>query len=83
MEPTASPKTTSRRAYWNPQRRLVHVLHGALEPRWCDTHHPKGPLIHNDALADNESAREVMQDGALKLMARELADRIKAKASLD
>jgi type I restriction enzyme R subunit len=36
-----------------------------------------------DALADNESARDVMQDDTLKLIARELADRIKAKASLD
>ncbi|VFM97302.1 MAG: type I restriction enzyme, R subunit [Candidatus Kentron sp. G] len=36
-----------------------------------------------DALADNESAREVMRDDTLKLIARELADRIKAKASLD
>jgi type I restriction enzyme R subunit len=36
-----------------------------------------------DALADNGSAREVMQDDTLKLIARELADRIKAKASLD
>src|ERR1019366_3648770 len=36
-----------------------------------------------DALADNASAREVMQDDTLKLIARELADRIKSKASLD
>lgn len=36
-----------------------------------------------DALADNTSAREVMQDDTLKLIARELADRIKAKSSLD
>jgi type I restriction enzyme, R subunit len=35
------------------------------------------------SLADNKSAREVLQDGTLKLIARELADRIKAKASLD
>ena len=35
------------------------------------------------ALADNESARAVLQDEALKRIARELADRIKAKASLD
>ena len=35
------------------------------------------------SLADNKSAREVMQDETLKLIARELADRIKAKASLD
>jgi len=36
-----------------------------------------------DALADNDSAREAMQDDTLKLIARELADRIKSKASLD
>lgn len=36
-----------------------------------------------DALADNESAREVLQDDTLKLIARELAERIKSKASLD
>jgi type I restriction enzyme R subunit len=35
------------------------------------------------ALSDNASAREVMQDSTLKLIARELADRIRAKASLD
>ena len=35
------------------------------------------------SLADNASAREVMQDDTLKLIARELSDRIKAKASLD
>ena len=34
-----------------------------------------------DALADNTSAREVMQDDTLKLIAREFADRIKAKAT--
>jgi len=36
-----------------------------------------------DALADNESAHEVMQDDTLRLIARELAERIKSKASLD
>jgi type I restriction enzyme R subunit len=36
-----------------------------------------------DALADNESAREVIQDDTLKVIARELADRIKKKATLD
>jgi type I restriction enzyme R subunit len=35
------------------------------------------------ALADNESAKEVMQDDKLKLIARELAEIIKRKASLD
>ncbi len=36
-----------------------------------------------DALADNQSAREVMQDDTLKLIARQLAERIKSKTSLD
>jgi len=36
-----------------------------------------------DALADNASAREVLQDDTLKLIAHELADRIKSKATLD
>jgi type I restriction enzyme, R subunit len=36
-----------------------------------------------DALADNHSAREAMEDATLKMIARELADRIRAKASLD
>ncbi len=36
-----------------------------------------------DALADNSSAREVLQDDTLRLIARELADRIRTKASLD
>ncbi|MEW4528130.1 type I restriction endonuclease subunit R [Maioricimonas sp. JC845] len=36
-----------------------------------------------DALADNESARQVMEDDTLKLIARELSDRIKSKATLD
>jgi len=40
-------------------------------------------LAFYDALADNESAREVLQDDTLKFIARELADRIKSKASLD
>jgi type I restriction enzyme, R subunit len=35
------------------------------------------------ALADNESAKEVMKDDTLKLIARELAESIKRKASLD
>lgn len=35
------------------------------------------------ALADNKSAKEAMQDETLKLIARELAERIKRKASLD
>ena len=36
-----------------------------------------------DALADNSSAREVLVDDQLRTIARELADRIRAKASLD
>lgn len=35
------------------------------------------------ALADNDSAKDVMQDETLKLIARELSDRIKRKATLD
>ena len=40
-------------------------------------------LAFYDALADNASAREVIEDDTLRLIACELADRIKAKASLD
>lgn len=40
-------------------------------------------LAFYDALADNESAREVIQVDTLRLIARELSERIKAKASLD
>ena len=40
-------------------------------------------LAFYDALSDNESAREVIQDDTLRLIARELAERIKSKASLD
>ncbi|MDP8981330.1 MAG: type I restriction endonuclease subunit R [Acidobacteriota bacterium] len=43
----------------------------------------EGEVAFYDALADNASAREVLQDDTLKLIARELAERIKAKASLD
>lgn len=40
-------------------------------------------LAFYDALADNESAREVMQDDTLKRIAQELAVKIKAKSTLD
>lgn len=40
-------------------------------------------LAFYDALASNESAREVIEDETLRQIAHELADRIKAKASLD
>ncbi|TQE99241.1 MAG: type I restriction endonuclease subunit R [Spiribacter salinus] len=40
-------------------------------------------LAFYDALASNESAREVIADDTLRQIAHELADRIKAKASLD
>jgi type I restriction enzyme, R subunit len=40
-------------------------------------------LAFYDALADNASAREALQDDTLKVISRELADRIKTKASLD
>ena len=36
-----------------------------------------------DALADNESAREVMQDEKLRVIARELSETIRSKASID
>ena len=35
------------------------------------------------ALSDNESAREVLKDDALRVIARELAENIKRKATLD
>ena len=50
---------------------------------WRGIRTERGGGSFYDALADNASAREVMQDDTLKLIARELADRIKAKASLD
>lgn len=40
-------------------------------------------LAFYDALASNESAREVIADDTLRRIAHELADRIKAKATLD
>jgi type I restriction enzyme R subunit len=40
-------------------------------------------LAFYDALADNASAREVLRDDTLQQIARELAERIKAKATLD
>jgi len=40
-------------------------------------------LAFYDALADNESARDVLQDDTLKLIARELSERIKEKTTLD
>ena len=40
-------------------------------------------LAFYDALASNESAREVIADDTLRQIAQELAERIKAKASLD
>ncbi len=39
--------------------------------------------IRERVLADNALACDVMQEDILKLIARELADRIKAKATLD
>jgi type I restriction enzyme R subunit len=35
------------------------------------------------ALSDNESAREILKDDTLRLIARELAESIKRKATLD
>ncbi|MEV6267570.1 type I restriction endonuclease subunit R [Kribbella sp. NPDC051936] len=40
-------------------------------------------LAFYDALADNESARQVIEDDTLRLIARELTERIRAKSSLD
>lgn len=40
-------------------------------------------LAFYDALADNESAKQVLQDDALRSIARELATRIRSKASID
>ncbi|WP_423822060.1 type I restriction endonuclease subunit R [Salinisphaera sp. SPP-AMP-43] len=40
-------------------------------------------LAFYDALANNESARDVIADDTLRQIAQELAERIKAKASLD
>ena len=40
-------------------------------------------LAFYDALADNSSAREVLQDEVLRIIAQELTDRIRSKATLD
>jgi len=40
-------------------------------------------LAFYDALANNESAREVIADDTLRQIAHDLSDRIRAKASLD
>lgn len=40
-------------------------------------------LAFYDALADNSSARELLQDETLKLIARELVNRLRSKATLD
>jgi type I restriction enzyme R subunit len=40
-------------------------------------------LAFYDALADNRSAREVLQDDKLRAIARELADKIRSRATLD
>jgi type I restriction enzyme, R subunit len=43
----------------------------------------EGELAFYQALADSESAREIMQDDTLKVIARELSEGIKRKATLD
>lgn len=61
---------------------LAHTIRDEIE-RGQESGLTEDEVAFYDALADNASAREVLQDDTLKLIARELADRIKAKASLD
>ena len=61
---------------------LAHAIREAMH-RGEETGLTEDEVAFYDALVDNASAREAIQDDTLKLIARELADRIKAKASLD
>jgi len=61
---------------------LAQTIREALK-RGDETALTEEEVAFYDALADNESARDVMQDDTLKLIARDLADLIKGKASLD
>jgi type I restriction enzyme R subunit len=61
---------------------LAHTIRDAIH-RGEESGLTEQEVAFYDALADNASARDVMQDDTLKLIARELADRIKAKTSLD
>jgi len=63
-------------------RRLAKTIREAIE-RGEESGLSEEEFAFYDALADNASAREVLQDDTLKKIARELSDRIKAKASLD
>jgi type I restriction enzyme R subunit len=58
---------------------LAHTIRDAIQ-RGEESGLTEQEVAFYDALADNASAREVMQDDTLKLIARELADRIKANA---
>ncbi len=61
---------------------LAHTIRDAIR-RGEESGLTEEEIAFYDALADNASAREVMQDDTLKLIARELSDRIKAKVSID
>ncbi|MFH1304125.1 MAG: type I restriction endonuclease subunit R [Planctomycetota bacterium] len=61
---------------------LAQTIRDAIE-RGEESGLSEDEVAFYDALADNASAREVIQDDTLRLIARELADRIKSKASLD
>ena len=61
---------------------LAHTIREAFR-RGEESGLNENEVAFYDALADNASAREAMEDDTLKLIARELADRIKAKTTLD
>lgn len=61
---------------------LARSIRGAVH-RGEETGLSEDELAFYDALASNESAREVIADNTLRQIAHELADRIKAKATLD
>jgi len=61
---------------------LAHTIREAFK-RGEESGLNEDEVAFYDALADNDSAREAMEDDTLKLIARELADRIKAKTTLD
>lgn len=67
---------------------IVELIGLAREIRTAVQHGEESDLSEEaiafyDALADNESAREVMKDDTLRLIAGELSRKIKAKATLD
>jgi type I restriction enzyme, R subunit len=61
---------------------LARVIRVAVD-RGHESGLTEDELAFYDALADNESARDVMQDETLRDIARELADRIRRKVTLD